>query len=130
MAKTGILDAPRTGGSPMPLRDHFRGWLRRELEWHSFHNAWATFIAANLNARLPEGFRASPNVQQAIEIDVATYGDVQTAPTIGANGTGKEEWQPSAATATFPFELAGESAEVLVHGHRDGRYLAAAIELV
>ncbi len=39
-------------------------------------------------------------------------------------------WQPSAGTATFPFELAGETAEVLVHGYRDGRYLAAAIELV
>jgi hypothetical protein len=115
----------------MPLRDHFRGWLRRELEWHSFHNAWATFIAASLNARLPEDFRASPNVQQAIEIDVATHGNVRSSVgTICAAGTQVEEWQPSAGTVTFPFELAGEAAEVLVHGYRDGRYLAAAIELV
>jgi Protein of unknown function (DUF4058) len=115
----------------MPLRDHFRGWLRQELEWHSFHNGWAMVIAASLNACLPEGFRASPNVQKAIEIDVATYGNVQSsASSCTAEGTQLAEWQPSAGTATFPFELAGEAAEVLVHGHRDGRYLAAAIELV
>jgi hypothetical protein len=107
----------------MPLRDHFRGWLDREVEWRSFYLAWATYTAAAFNARLPEGFRAAPNVQQAIEIDVATAG-------AGTTGTTVDEWQPSPGTATFPFELAGEAAEVLVYGHRDGRYLAAAIELV
>jgi len=111
----------------VPLRDHFHPPLRDELEWHSFHNGWAMLIAANLNSQLPEGFRAAPNVQTAIEIDVATYGGVQApAPT----NTTPMQWQPSEATITVPFELAGESAEVLVHGYRDGRYLAGAIELV
>jgi len=55
----------------MPLRDHFRGWLPRKLHWHSFHNSWATFTAAALNDYLPEGYRASANVQHKIEIDVA-----------------------------------------------------------
>jgi hypothetical protein len=115
----------------MPLRDHYRGWLRRELDWHSFHNAWATFLAVALNARLPEGFRASPNVQRSIEIDVATFGTVQggSDAIIGPEGGG-ESWQPSAGTMTLPFDLAEEVSEVLVHGWRDGRYLAAAMELV
>ncbi|QJX00746.1 DUF4058 domain-containing protein [Frigoriglobus tundricola] len=112
----------------MPVREHFRGWLRRELERHSFHNAWATYMAAALNDCFPDGYRASPNVQKAIEIDVAPYGNVQSAPVPRAAGHG--EWQPSAGTMTAPFERAGETAEVLVHGDRDGRYLAAAIELV
>lgn len=47
------------------------------------------------------------------------------------NGNATQDaWQPSAATLTLPFELAEEVSEVLVHGFRDGRYLAAAIELV
>jgi hypothetical protein len=58
----------------MPLRDHFRGWLHDELHWHSFHNSWATAMAFALNEHLPDGFRASANVQHAIEIDVATFG--------------------------------------------------------
>lgn len=111
----------------MPLRDHFRGWLYQETEWHSFHNGWAMVMAEDLNARLPEGFRASPNVQKAIEIDVAAFGGVHS--TTGATAR-VEEWQPSAGVATFPFELAAERAGVLIHGARDGRYLAAAIELV
>lgn len=115
----------------MPLRDHFHGWLRQELEWHSFHNAWATFIAVALNTCLPEGYRASPNVQKAIEIDIATHGNVKSASSSPeVEGAQLAEWQPSPGTVTFPFELAGETAEVLVHGYRDGRYLAAAIELV
>lgn len=114
----------------MPLRDHFRGWLYQETEWHSFHNGWAMVIAESLNARLPEGFRASPNVQKAIEVDVATFGSARPVVDAGLNGTRTEEWQPSAGAATFPFELAGETAGVLIHGSRDGRYLAAAIELV
>lgn len=113
----------------MPLRDHFRGWLHQEMEWHSFPQAWATFIAESLNPYLPEGFRASPNVQTAIEIDVATFGNVR-APSEPQSSPGSEEWAPSSGTLTLPFELTEQAAEVLVHGHRDGRYLAAAIELV
>ncbi|MCI0705000.1 MAG: DUF4058 domain-containing protein [Planctomycetia bacterium] len=101
----------------MPLRDHFCPPLRLELEWHSFHNAWATFMATALNARLPEGFRASPNVQS---------GESSGA----GNGSQSESWQPAPATITLPFELAEDVSEVLVHGYRDGRYLAGAIELV
>ncbi len=111
----------------MPLRDHFRGWLRKKLQWHSFHSAWATTIAYALNPNLPEGFRALPNVQTSIEIDVATFGEERPSWTdTGAAG----QWQPSAETMTLPFELSERPAEVLVHGDLDGDYLAGAIELV
>ncbi|MDY3563521.1 DUF4058 family protein [Gemmata sp. JC673] len=113
----------------MPLRDHFRGWLDQEMKWHSFHQAWATYIAEALTTRLPEGFRASPNVQTAIEIDVAAFGGARTPPRAP---TDREEpaWQPSGGTLTLPFEVTEPATEVLVHGRRDGSYLAAAIELV
>ncbi len=112
----------------MPLRDHFHGWLRQEMEWHSFHQAWATTIAYALNPHLPEGFRATPNVQTSIEIDVAAFGNVRgiLEPAAGPG----EVWQPSGGAMTLPFEMAEQAAEVLVHGYRDGRYLAGAIELV
>jgi hypothetical protein len=111
----------------MPLRDHFRGWLRREIDWHSFHNGWAMVLAGSLNARLPEGYRASPNVQKAIEIDVAAYGNVTTEPNAGG---AEPQWQPSGGTLTVPFDFGAGASEVLVHGWRDGRFLAGAIELV
>lgn len=94
----------------MPLRDHFHGWLRREIAWGSFCCAWTTHISAQLNGILPEGFRAAPYVSFRTEL-----------------------WHDEAAvippTQSVPFELAGESVEVRVHGHRDGRYVAAAIEV-
>jgi hypothetical protein len=111
----------------MPLRDHFHAPLRNDLEWHSFHHTWATFIAVNLNLSLPEGFRAAPNVQTGIEVDVATFGSARGAMTPDPV---HPQWQPTEATATMPFELAGDAAEVLIHAYRDGRYLAGAIELV
>ena len=59
----------------MPLLDHFRPPLEGRRNWHGFYNAWATFIAFNLNARLPENYFAEPNVQFGIEIDVATFNE-------------------------------------------------------
>ena len=111
----------------MPLRDHFRGWLRKRLQWHPFHSSWATYISESLNPHLPEGFYALPNVQSSIEIDVAAFGEGDERQT---NSGAAEQWQPSAATMTLPYELSERPAEVLVYGDLDGQYLAAAIELV
>jgi len=111
----------------MPLRDHYHPPLKTELEWHSFHNAWASAMAFDMNQRLPEGFRAAPNVQTGIEVDVATFGGVKSTPPPKSKEC---EWQGAEALQTIPFELAGEASEVLVYGSRDGRYLAGAIELV
>ncbi|MCZ6679492.1 MAG: DUF4058 family protein [Candidatus Poribacteria bacterium] len=56
----------------MPIIDHFSPKIRRMSHFHSFHNAWATNIAADLNALLPENFIAEPKVQLGSlgEIDV------------------------------------------------------------
>ncbi|MBI1925244.1 hypothetical protein HYR99_13465, partial [Candidatus Poribacteria bacterium] len=56
----------------MPLLDHFSEKLKRISHFHSFHNAWATEIAYDLNELLPKGFLAEPNVQigNLGEIDV------------------------------------------------------------
>jgi hypothetical protein len=56
-----------------PLQDHFHPPLSIRRHWHAFHNAWATYIASDLNRRLPEGYFAEPNVQFGIEIDVAAF---------------------------------------------------------
>jgi hypothetical protein len=55
----------------MPLRDHFRPPLRARRHWHAFHNAWATYLSSDLNARLPEGYFAEANVQFGVEISAA-----------------------------------------------------------
>jgi len=56
----------------MPIIDHFSEKIRRISHFHSFHNAWATYIAADLNEFLPKSFIAEPNVQLGSfgEIDV------------------------------------------------------------
>jgi hypothetical protein len=111
----------------MPLRDHHHKPLKLELEWQSFHNTWATLIALEMNHHLPEGFRAAPNAKTGIEIDVATYGGTRSAPPPEPT---QHQWEGGEAVQTIPFELAGDTTEVLVYGSRDGRYLAGAIELV
>ncbi len=40
----------------MVLLDHFRPPLSSRRHWHAFHNAWATYLATDLNQKLPEGF--------------------------------------------------------------------------
>ena len=57
----------------MPLLDHFHPPLSARRHWHAFHNAWATYLASDLNSLLPQGYFAEPNVQFGIEIDVATF---------------------------------------------------------
>ncbi len=47
----------------MALLDHFHPPLNMRRHWHAFHNAWATYLASDLNQRLPEGYFAEPNVQ-------------------------------------------------------------------
>mgnify|MGYP002777031535 CR=1 FL=1 len=61
----------------MVLQDHFHPPLSLRRHWHSFHNAWATYIASDLNSKLPEGYFAEINVQfkkkpiiQTVEINI------------------------------------------------------------
>jgi hypothetical protein len=85
----------------MPLLDHFRPPLSVRRHWHAFHNAWATYIASDLNRILPDDYFAEPNVKFGIEIDVA-----------------------------IPISIIIDLIEVLVFGREAGPTLAGAIELV
>ena len=114
----------------MALRDHFRPPLSVWRHWHGFHNAWAAAIAADLNVRLPEGYFAEPNVQFGIEIDVATFEGLASAPPRGLPGGEVAAWAPTAPALTIPFPFVTDAVEVLVFNTDAGPVLAGAIELV
>jgi hypothetical protein len=108
----------------MPLLDHFRGPLASRRHWTSFHAAWATYIAEDLNDRLLPGYFAEPIAQFNIEIDVATWEESGTRAEAAAS------WQPSAPHLTVPFIVATDVVEVLVYRQQGGPTLAAAVELI
>ena len=112
----------------MPLLDHFRPPISHEMQWNSFHSAWASFIANSLNDVVPAEFRVHESLKLGggIEIDVAT---VQSPPGSNWALTSRHSlWQPTPAVsvpATFP-----DRFEVLVFRQFGGRQLVAAIELI
>ncbi|MBF2050602.1 DUF4058 family protein [Leptolyngbya sp. NK1-12] len=113
----------------MSLLDHFRPPLSTRRHWHSFHNAWSTYLADDLNQRLPEGYFAEPNAQFGIEIDVATYTEVGS----GTPPRWTEEypqWTPESPTVTLPFQLNTDIVEVQVLSFQEGPTLVGAIELI
>ncbi len=107
----------------MPLRDHFRGLLRDRRHWHSFHNAWATYLTSALNRVLPDGYFAEPNVQFGIEIDVAAFEE-------DAMGTAMESWIPPPPSVAIPMAIVTDIVEVLVYRKEGGASLAGCLELV
>jgi len=121
----------------MALQDHFRPPLSIRRHWHAFQSAWATYLASDLNRRLPEGYFAEPNVQFGIEIDVATFeeagtirasrGDDRTGLRLAASPV---VWTASNPTLTIPPSIVTETVEILVYNREAGPTLAGAIELV
>jgi hypothetical protein len=121
----------------MTLLDHFHPPLSLRRHWHAFHNAWATYIAADLNRRLPKGYFAEPNVQFGFEIDVATFEEppavleppesyeVTSSPT-----EADLEWTPPRPVQIAPFQFVTDIVEVLVFGGDAGPVLVGAVELV
>src|SRR5947209_16710462 len=108
----------------MPLHDHFRGELARRRGWTSFHAAWATYIAEDLNERLPPGYYAGPHARYEIEIDVATWSEDDS----GGNAA-EVGWAPSAPQAVAPFVATTDEVEVRVYRNEGGAVLAGAVEL-
>jgi hypothetical protein len=106
----------------MPLLDHFHSPLSERRQWHAFHHAWATFLAADLNRQLPPGYFAEPNVQFGVEIDVATFEEDE--------GGASALWVPPAPTQTVRFSLVTDIVEVQIFNREAGPVLAGAIELV
>jgi hypothetical protein len=112
----------------MPLLDHFHPPLSTRRHWHSFHNAWATYLADDLNQLLPEGYFAEPNAQFGIEIDVATFSEERLTPVLQTEHP--TIWMPRSPTATVPFPVITDIVEVQVFSHHEGPELVGAIELV
>lgn len=117
----------------MVLQDHFHPPLSLRRHWHSFHNAWATYIASDLNSKLPEGYFAEPNVQFGIEIDVAAFEgnltdldneDIISLPLYQTN------WTPPSPSQNLPFLPTVETVEISIFNTEGGAVLAGAIELV
>jgi hypothetical protein len=107
----------------MVLLDHFRPPLSSRRHWHAFHNAWATYLATDLNQKLPEGFFAEPNVQFGIEIDVAAFEETDVLPVAAS-------WQPQAPQQQILFAPAEAIVEVNILSDAAGPTLRSAIELV
>lgn len=116
----------------MALLDHFRPPLATKRHWHSFHNAWATYIAEDLNQRLPVGYFAESNVQFGIEIDVATFEEDNSINPLSHSLTGTgDEWYPTPPTQAIPFETgAVEQVEVGIFSTEKSTQLIGAIEIV
>lgn len=123
----------------MGLQDHFQPPLSTRRHWHAFHNAWATYIAADLNQRLPPGYFAEAHVQFGIEIDVATFEEAEVSATsaeasrqpldaslINTGG----EWSIPAPTQTLAIAMLTDQVEVMVFTQEAGPILTGAIELV
>src|SRR4051812_33309630 len=108
------------------LQDHFHPPLSARRHWHGFHNAWATYLASDLNSVLPQGYFAEPNVQFGIEIDVAAF--EESGMTL--SGSAAKKWSPRAPVQTIPLALATDVVEVFVYDSRGGPTLAGAFELV
>lgn len=115
------------------LLDHFHAPLSLRHDWHSFHNAWATVLAFDLNRQLPEGWHAAPNVQFGIEVDVGAFqlsdALVKTAIPV-ERPLETRTWEEGEPTLTLDFELRTDSVEVHVFDASEGRRLAGSIELV
>lgn len=111
----------------MALLDHFRPPLSTKRHWHSFHNAWSTYLAENLNQLLPEGYFAEPNAQFGIEIDVAAFREETALNLVRQTAS---QWTPQAPTATLPFQPTTDIVEVQVFSTQAGPTLVGAIELV
>jgi hypothetical protein len=112
----------------MPLLDHFRPPLSVRRHWHAFHNAWATYIASDLNRILPDDYFAEPNVKFGIEIDVATFDEAGASSPHGSSVD--IGWTAPAPTQTIPISIITDLIEVLVFSREAGPTLAGAIELV
>jgi hypothetical protein len=102
----------------VPLRDHFHPPLSIRRHWQGFHNAWATYLASDLNRRLPPGYFAEPNIQFGIEIDVATFEESGGRPAGASRRMASEavsaSWSPPAPSLTIAFPFITDIVEVAV----------------
>lgn len=113
------------------LLDHFHPPLSEQRDWHGFHNAWATYLSADLNRTLPDRWFAQPHVDFGVEIDVATIEEAESLAFVGSQPDGADaRWTPSPPTMTIALPVLADVVEVRVFEQTGGRVLVGAIELV
>jgi Protein of unknown function (DUF4058) len=123
----------------MPLRDHFRPPVSRQVSWQEIHGGWPMVIVQQLKKQLPPGFTSGPNVHPGaqIEVDIAAY-ERDGVPSgfterdeRGGVATATATWtavEPSLAVET---DIADDDEyEVRIYDAERGRTLVAVIELV
>ena len=111
----------------MPLRDHFHGPLYSNRHWESFHSAWATCLSSYINARLPKGYFAEPNVKFGIEFDTASFEEREH---LDSSPTATAVWAPPAPAVRVPMAVLTDIIQVDIYEMSGGYTLAGAIELV
>jgi hypothetical protein len=116
----------------MPLLDHFRPPLHGPRRGEGFHQAWATFIAGQLNEEtLPADYFAESEISVGpeLEIDVATL--ELARPENGGKAGGTAVWSPARPKITARVSFARlDTYEIRVYQDLGGAELRAAIELV
>ncbi|MEM9906732.1 MAG: DUF4058 family protein [Cyanobacteria bacterium P01_D01_bin.44] len=114
----------------MGLLDHFHPPLSHRRHWHSFHNAWATYIASELNQQLPANFFAEPNVQFGIEIDIAAFEESTSDASTGEVIPFPLNWVPPEPAQRIEIIPTSEIVEISIFNNEAGPTLLGAIELV
>ena len=110
----------------MPIIDHFSPKVRAISHFHSFHNAWATHIAVDLNALLPNNFVAEPNVQIGSRIEI----DVQADELLTGNQNPLvSQYKFPAAMVSVPASFPDET-EIYIVNLSDARRTVGVIEIV
>ena len=120
----------------MPLRDHFRPPVSRQVSWEEIHGGWPMVIVQQLKKQLPPGFVSGPKVHSGsqIEIDIATYewdGAPRGFSDRGDGGVATAAWtlaEPSVAVETDIVD--DDEYEVRIYDAERERTLVAVIELV
>ncbi len=120
----------------MPLRDHFRPPVSRQVSWEEIHGGWPMVIVQQLKKQLPPGFVSGLKVHSGsqIEIDIAAYerdDALRGFSDSGGGGVATASWtlaEPSVAVET---EIADDDEyEVRIYDAERERTLVAVIELV
>ena len=122
----------------MPLRDHFRPPVWKQVSWEGFHGMWPGTMVLQLCRVLPPEFSAEPRVHLGsyFEIDVCAYEPEEQGPTAGpspseSGGAAAATWAPPEPTLAVETELSEQyEYEVLVYDQDRGRILVAAVEIV
>jgi hypothetical protein len=124
-------DECTTGGTAMPLLDHFHPPLTKVSGWAAFHQRWMTYLADDVQDSLPSTYRAEPGARFGIEVDVAALEQLSDPSANGHGSDWRPSWEAPVATATVPFAVATDELEILVYGDGpEGVRLVGAIELV